>query len=348
MNKPKTMKHLILFILSVILPLSCRPKEIPNQPAPVVHVKVTEVGTQKMVFPVRSSGIVAPASEIKLSFKTGGIVNRIYADEGARVKKGTLLATLDMAEIDGQVTQARNGYEKSQRDLERAKNLYKDSVITLEQYQNAQTAYNVARASLDIARFNSLHSKIAAPEDGIILKRLVEAHELVGPGYPVFVYGTSGLHWKISTGLADRDFVRVSTGDSAHISFDVYPGEVFGAIVTQMAEAANPGTGTYQVDLNLEPVSRKLAAGFIAGIEIIPSKTDSYFGIPIESVVDAEGRKGFVFVVSDSGIVKRQEVEISGIFNNEASIIAGLKGGEKIATEGAAYLSDGDQVEIIK
>src|SRR5512133_1355664 len=169
-NKLITMKQIFALLLPVLL-IGCRHTEIKNQPATAIPVRVVGVAKEKIVFPVRSSGIVVPAKEIKLSFKTGGIVSNIYADDGARVKKGALLAVLNMAEIDGQVIQAQNGYEKAERDFTRAQNLYNDSVITLEQYQNAQTAYNVANATLNIARFNSMHSKIIAPEDGVILKR---------------------------------------------------------------------------------------------------------------------------------------------------------------------------------
>jgi multidrug efflux pump subunit AcrA (membrane-fusion protein) len=64
--------------------------------------------------------------------------------------------------------------------------------------------------------------------------------------------------------------------------------------------------------------------------------------------VDVEGRTGFVFAINDSGMVKKQKVDISGIYGNWAAITQGFSGGERIVTEGAAYLSDGDKIQIIK
>lgn len=342
------MKGVIIPAIFGLLLFSCRPSEPVQKSAKAPLVRVIDISREKVVFPVRASGIVVPAREIKLSFKTGGIVRSLYADEGNRVKKGMLLAELNMAEIDAQVIQARNGFEKAQRDFTRAQNLFNDSVITLEQFQNAQTASNIASAMLEAANFNSAYSRIMAPADGIILKRLVEEHEMVNPGYPVFVFGTTGAYWKIKAGLADRDYVRILPGDSANITFDAYPGEVFHATVSQVTEAANISTGTYEIELDLPAVSKKLASGFIANIEIIPSQSEAYYKIPVESVVEAEGRTGFVYKVDDSGKARKVKIEISGISGGWAAVKGDLNGSDVIATEGAAYLSDGDSVYIVK
>jgi RND family efflux transporter MFP subunit len=258
------------------------------------------------------------------------------------------MATLDMSEINAQVLQAENGFQKATRDLSRAKNLFADSVIALEQYQNAQTAFNVAQAVLDAARFNLQHSSIVSPDDGVILKRLAEAHEMISPGYPVFVLGTTGGHWKVKAGLSDRDYIRISTGDKAKIRFDAYPGKEFAGTVSQLTEAANMSTGTYELELDLDAVPDKLATGFIANVEILPSKADLYYKIPVESIVEAEDKTGYVFVVDDSSNVHKVKVEISGIYDSWAAVSTGLKGNETLATEGSAYLSDGDKVTVVK
>ena len=177
---------------------------------------------------------------LKLSFKTGGIVASVNVKEGDRVKKGDLLAALDLSEIKANVVQAQNGYEKALRDIERVENLYRDSVATLEQKQNATTALNVAKSTLEIARFNLAHSSITAPGDGIILKQLSRRNEMVAAGYPVFFFGSSGKQWKIKANLSDRDIVRVNPGDSAVVNFDAHPEVEFCAVVDQVGGIANP------------------------------------------------------------------------------------------------------------
>src|SRR4029079_18657756 len=123
------------------------------------------------------------------------------------VAKGQLLATLDLTEINAQVQQANQGVEKVQRDVKRVKNLYNDTVATLEQVQNANTQLKVAEESLRIARFNQQYAQIRATESGIILKKLMNEGELASAGSPVFQFnGTAGNDWVIRFGVSDKDW----------------------------------------------------------------------------------------------------------------------------------------------
>ena len=161
-------KIFILFISLIIISCNEKPVDEIKKPVPVRTQKVTLAAIS---LPIYRSGILAASSEARFSFKTGGIIQRIYVDEGGRVKKGELLATLNLLEITEQVKLAQSGYEKALRDFSRIDKLYRDSVATLEQRQDLKTAAEVAEAKLQIAEFNFRHSKIIAPSDGRILKR---------------------------------------------------------------------------------------------------------------------------------------------------------------------------------
>jgi len=313
-----------------------------------VRVRLVQVTTREISLPIRTGGIVTSSQEIRLSFKTGGIIGRMDSKEGQRVSEGYVMASLDLSEMEAQLNQARNGYEKASRDFTRVRNLYADSVATLEQMQNAETVMNVSKSTLDLVEFNLAHSMIRAPANGIILKRLAEPNEVVAPGYPVFLFGTEGKSWKIRTGLADRDFVRLRSGDSARVTLDAYPDDVFRAVVSQVSESANPMTGTYEVELDLVSGNRKLASGFMANLEMYPSQKRSCSLVPVGAIVQAEGQAGYIFVVGDSLIAHKREIKIEAILGAEAAI-TGIPGNvSAVVAGGAAYLKDGDKVEIAK
>ena len=121
--------------------------------------------------------------------------------------RGQLLARLNLTEIDAQVGQARNAFEKAERDFKRVSNLYRDSAATLEQFQNAQTGFQLAEQALQIAGFNQRYSSIYATESGRVLRKLMNEGELVGPGQPVYVINsTRPGDWVIRIGVADRDW----------------------------------------------------------------------------------------------------------------------------------------------
>ena len=341
-------KRYVVIAVLLLLCYACKQAIQEKPDAELVRVRIAAVRQEKMSLPVIASGLVVPEHEIKLSFKTGGIIAGIFVSEGSKVRKGEVLATLNLSEIEALVTQASNGFDKAKRDYERAKNLYSDSVVTLEQLQNAETAMNVSKALLETATFNLQYARITAPENGIILKKLAETDEVIGAGYPVLLFGSSGEGWKIKAGLNDRDFVRIAPGDSARVSMDAYPGLEFRAVVSRVSEAANPLTGTYEIELDLKHKGYKLATGFVANLEIFPGRKESYLNLPVQALVEADGNTGYVFTVSDSMKAKKVKVSIVGIYQSSVAVAENPDLTDSIVTEGAAYLSAGDPVIIVR
>lgn len=347
------MEHIIkplklMVVITVLLTVSCRNKTPQTTSAEPTAVRTIKVVQEEISIPVHSSGILVSSEEMKLSFKTGGIVAKIMVNEGDRVEKGTIIATLNLSEINAQVNLARNGYDKARRDHARVRNLYTDSVATLEQMQNASTSLSVAKSNLDIAEFNLSHSRITAPDNGVILKQFVKNNELVAPGYPVFLFGTSDKNWKVKTGLSDRDIVRINPGDSSSVTLDAWQGVKFPAVVDQVGGMSDPLTGTYEIELILSSKGYRLATGFIAGIEVFPSKKEEFITIPVQAIVEADGQSGYIYSVKKSGVVQKIKIEIITIIGSKAAISGNLNGVDEIVSEGAAYLRDGEVVRIVK
>lgn len=343
------MKKINLLSLFVILLLSaCRNNVPADTGAEITRVRVTPVFKREFSMPVHSSGILEPADEIRLSFKTGGIIERVIVSEGQKVKKGALLASLALVEINSAVTQARNGYEKALRDFNRAENLYRDSVATLEMRQNAATALEVSRSALEVAEFNLRHARITAPGDGIIMKQLARQNELIAAGYPVFLFGATGRRWKVKTGLTDRDIVRITPGDSAVVTFDAYPSVKFPAVAGETGAMADPYTGTYETELLVEAGDYNLVAGFIASVDIYPASKKMFTTVPVGSITEADGYQGYVYAVTDSGTVKKIKVNIEGMPGTTAAVTGIPENVSAVVSEGAAYLKDGMKVEVIR
>jgi multidrug efflux system membrane fusion protein len=312
-----------------------------------VKVKAVEITEKDIVFPVHSSGKLSAKTEQRLSFKTGGIINKIYVDEGQSVKKGHLLAELNLSEIKARVNLAEQGLGKAERDFKRARNLFEDSVATLEQLQNAETALEVAGSNLEIAKFNLKYSTITAPSDGRILKRLMEENEMTASGNPVFLFGSTNDKWVVRVSITDKDIINIANGDSALISFDVYQNTNFTAVVSEIGKAADPYTGTYEVELTVIPErNKKLISGFIAKVDIYPaSLRQKYLSVPIDALTDFNEISGYVYVIEDS-IAVRKKIEFVKILDSEVLISSGLQPGSRIITDGINYLSDSTKIEI--
>lgn len=320
---------------------------VEREGAAPVPVRVAPVTETEVSPPVVATGTLGPRDEIALSFKIAGVIERVEVDAGASVRAGRTLARLDLREIDAAVARARSAAEKAERDLARSRRLYADSVVTLSQLQDAETAAEVARANLEAAQFNRRYAVIEAPADGVILRRIAEPGEMVGPGAPVLVLGSRARGAVVRAGLADRDVVRVRRGDPAVVRFDALPGREFDGTVVEIAAAAEPGTGTYAVEVAV-PGAERLAAGLVGRVEIRPSGGARATLIPIEALLEADGDAATVFALSADGArAERRRVTVAFIAGERVAVSGGLDGVAAVLTEGAAYVDDGAAVRVL-
>jgi len=308
-------------------------------------VGVSQVEVNDITFPIHCAGKLSARSEVKLSFKTGGIISEIYVEEGEMVTKGTTMAQLNLSEIQATTNQANLALEKTERDLERIRNLYRDSVATREQYDNALTAYNLAANRARIARFNLQYSTITAPSSGQVLKRIAEEDEIIAAGHPVFFFAASENDWVLKVNLTDKEIVQVNLLDSALISFDAYPGTPFPAWVSEVGSFSDPYTGTYEVELTLQKPVEKLVSGFIGRADIIPSKRYRILTIPVDALLEANEMSGFVYVVENKKAV-RKRIEIAGIRGEKILVLQGLDSGATVISEGAAFVGPDSDIRI--
>jgi len=313
-----------------------------------VAIKLAPVQTVDYSLPVVSSGLISTETESKLSFKVGGIITKIYVKEGESVSQGQLLASLDLTEIDAQVAQAKNNLEKTQRDLERGKRLFKDSAATLEQIQNLTTAFNVAEEGYRIASFNRQFSTIRANTSGKVIRKFANEGELIGPGAPVLMVNSSAKNdWIVKIGLPDVDWVRVKKGDVAKITTDAYPGEILNGELNVINEGADAVSGLYQAEVRVKPGNKKLASGLFARVEIAPSAKRKLQTIPIEAIVEGQGKNAFVFVVNDDKkSVKKLPVVVAYLENKTAFISGGLDSINEVISAGSAFLTENSSVKI--
>ena len=315
-------------------------------PIPVTVVALSKTTTNAVI---RSSGKLATEEETLLSFKTGGVVNSVLVKEGDHVTKGQLLATLDLTEINTLVAQARFGYEKAQRDFKRVTNLYADSVATLEQLQNAQTSLSVAKEQLESAAFNRSFSEIHAQAPGYVLRKFVNAGRVVGVGDPILLTNaaTSG-QWILKIGVSDRQWSTIQLKDRATVALDAFPGRSFQATVCRKAEASDPATGAFTIELRLHDDGAKLATGMFGSATLQSQASLPSWNVPYEAVLDANGDEGFVFVTSDNKTAEKRAVTIGSFSGNHIQITGGLEDAAALILSGSAYLADQSPIKIIK
>jgi RND family efflux transporter MFP subunit len=318
-----------------------------NAATPVRVAAITDAGGAE----VSVTGVLGAKDEIPLGFKIGGVVARVLVDEGARVRAGQLLASLDLREIDASVARATVGAEKARRDAARVERLYHDSVATLVQLQDAQSARDAAEAELQGARVNREYAVIVAPSDGVVLRRSVNPGAQVAAGAQVALFSSAARGTVMRVGVADRDALRIREGDAATITFDAAPGRTFSGRVRQVGAAADPRTGTYAVETSVEGASG-LPTGLVGHVQIVTravrrdQSNEGVTMIPSAALVEGDGPRGTVFVLDGSGgRALLRHVTLVGVDGDQVRV-RGLAGTNRVITAGAAWLRDSARVEV--
>ena len=329
---------------------------------PALPVETVSVQWQEYARPLRISGVLENKSEQNLAFKINGLVRRVAVDEGQWVKAGQVLAALDLEEIDAQVAKAESVLANAERNLARFQSLQGLDALSVEQLQSAETQVDVARSDLTVARFNQRHAVIRAPADGRVLKRSVEANEMVSNGKPGFLFAARTSGWVLRAGVTDKDIVRLRLQDHAEVTFDAYPGEIFQAELSELAGRAD-ASQTFEIELRVSAKPEQpLLAGFVGHAVIMPAQTRPAVLLPVGAMVRTYNKQPAAQSAHQGA---RAEVEVFVVQNNDGEyqaqlrrlpllaldhdqlvITGGLQDGEQVVVAGASYLSHGRVVTL--
>jgi len=314
----------------------------------VIPVKTIRLSSADSIGLINATGLITTEDEAKYAFKTGGVIDHIYVKEGERFRKGQLLASLKLTEIESGVLQAQLNRDKTHRDYQRTLNLYKDSVATLEQLQNSKTALDVAQKQLDAVAFNKQYAFIYAEQDGFVATKIANEGEVVAGGSPVLAInvndGSKG--WVLKAGLSDKEWANVELGDKAEVVIDAYPSQKFRASVTKKALSSDPVSGSFEVELTLSLGKNLPAAGMYAKASIETNKVISQKWIPYSAMIEADGNKAFVFVPYHQTEVKKVPITVGTFDNQRVKVVSGLENVSEIIISNTAFLNEQSSITI--
>jgi RND family efflux transporter MFP subunit len=362
-------------LLACMISQGCGHGEAPAHPA--IPVRVSPAGTlEESGGGLRYSANIEALTQVSLSFKSGGYVDRITERKGAdgrtrvlqvgdHVVRGEILAHVRESEYServnsakAQVDQAQASYEKAKLDFDRATNLFKSDSYTKAQLDAAKAtidssaaAVESARASWQQARTALADCSIQSPLTGWVLSRNIEIGTLVGTGTQALVIADTDLV-KAVFGVPDTKVSSVKLGAPQTITTTSLPDEFHGRI-TSVSPSADPKSRVFSVEVTIPNSDDRLKPGMIATLALGAGKQEPPTTVvPLSAVVrSTQHTDGFsVFVVTDQGgkiIVRERAVEIGDTQGNLISVIKGLTPGEPVVITGATLVKDGEEIRVI-
>lgn len=296
--------------------------------------------------------LVVARERAEVASRLMGYISNIAVAEGQGVARGQRLFTVDPLDVQGQVEQARAGlsqaesaYADAKADYDRFSNLFKEEVVSRQQFDKAKLQLDVAaarlaqaKAGLGTASGQMRYATVTAPIAGVVTRKLANAGDLAAPGKPVLVVEDPS-RLQVETQVPEEVLSQLKPGLPVPVEIDGVAGQVEGK-VANISPAADPVSHTFLVKLDV--AAKGLRSGTFARA-LFPSGERKTLAVPAGALVNRAGIDG-VFVLDKDGIAQfrmvRRGAEVAGL----VEIQAGLSAGERVVVEGADKLESGDKV----
>lgn len=323
-----------------------------TKPAPAATrsapVTLHRVGDDRAASATTAAGTVRLRRETPLAFISDGRIRSITVREGDRVGAGQLLATLDRTAIDAQVQAAGTRLRQADAELNRQRRLNAQGWVAKARVESAEAAAEAARAELSGARFTQRFATITAPTAGVILTRSAEPGQTLQAGTPVLVLGEFASGFVLRVPLPASRVAGLSRGQLANVTFRDGAAPPMAGRIIEIAGRADPGTGTFQVELAL-PADPALRSGLIADVNLPETAAAGRIAIPATALFGARADEGFVWVVDPkTRKVSPRMVQIGRVTPDGVELLSGLARGEQIVAAGVDRLTEGTVVKPVQ
>lgn len=305
-----------------------------------------------------ASAYLVSRNRSTIGAKVAGRLEKIFVEEGSRVKTGELLAELDSKDYQARRNEARANLADAKRELERQKNLLTSGAGTQQKVDEQQTRLEVFAAQLDLAEVNLENTKVYAPFDGVILQKQAEIGEMVSPGVvsgavssgAIALLGSDEI--EAEADVNESNLAKISVGQEAEIVLDAFPDKRLRGRVRLIEPKADRQKAVVQArisildkDESLRPDMGAKATFLAPGKSAAAAKSEEAFVlVPSEAVIPSDGGKA-VFVI-ESEMVRLQKIETGATQGSQIAVRKGLAGGEIVILAPAAEIRDGSRVRV--
>jgi multidrug efflux system membrane fusion protein len=333
-----------------------------RQVSRVVPVEVGKAERKKVPVRVDALGSVTPIASVAIKARVDTTIMAVHFRDGAEVKKGDLLFTLDgraieaqIAQTEGTVARDRAQLAGAERDVARYTDLVAKAATPTVNLDNAKTQAEVYRAAiksdqglLDNLKVQLSYCTIRAPIDGRISAAAVKVGNFVRQAdtaamatinqmAPVYVSFT--VPQKVLPEIRQALAAETATIEA------IVPGDQKRAPgqVTMIENTIDAATGMATIRATMPNKDEVLWPGTLVSAELTLREEEAV-AVPT-AAVQVSQTGNFVFVI-DNGVAKVQLVKVERAVGGETIISSGLSGGETVVTDGQLLLSNGSRVNV--
>jgi len=229
--------------------------------------------------------------------------------------------------------------------------LFRQQVISKQEYDNAQTRLDVTLRELERARSQLALSKeklaktvVRSPIAGEVKQKLVSAGDFVGAGKPL-VRVVDAKTVKLIFSVPEKDISRVRKGQDVGFQVDAYPGRDYAGTVHAVLPSLDERSRMLEVQALASNASGELKPGMFAKVKVYVGEERPVVVVPITSVL-YEGTRTRVFV-AESGVARVREVRLGAKYGELVEVVSGVEEGETLIVVGQNAAADGVKIRVV-
>ncbi len=350
---------------------ACKKKEVKAPPEKMINIQVQPAEKRSLRPFIETIGSLNPYEEVIVSAEVDGILKDVKVDEGSAVSKGTLLASIDETDYSLEVKraeaalrQAESTLSNIQLEYKRKEPLYKEELVTKQQFDDVSTRLSLAEADVDRAKAslslaNQRLSKtgIISPLSGVVKEKKVEKGNYVKNGTPLFtIIQTNPL--KLNFTVTEKDVGRLKVGLDVLVTVDALPGNEFKGKVSIIYPSLEEKTRTLQIEAQIPNPKGLLKPGLFAHIMLYTGSERDTVIVPVTALL-YEADKIKIFII-EGDRAKERPVRIGQKYKLQSKvggqepavrefteIAEGVKEAEMVVTVGQQNLFENAKVNIV-
>jgi len=326
----------------------------PSHPQARVVEVITLIPASEYAVEQRFLGRLEARRTSQLGFELPGTVESVAVEEGDSVDQNDTLATLDDARLQARKNELQAVYHEAhaaeilaEADFERTRQLVRDDVATpaeldaaIQERDAANATVRRIQAQLESVEVDLGETRLLAPFDGIIQRRLIDEGAVVSAGQPVLEALESGHH-EVRAGFSPEAAASLAIGEviQAYRERD----QPIEATLLRKLPVRNDQTRT--VDLIFSLSADDLLPGDLLELPIMRHEQSRGFWLPISALTESERGLWACYVVNkatdQNPTLELRQVEILHQTAERAFVRGALKPGDQVVADGLQKLTPG-------
>ena len=319
-----------------------------------IPVKSITIELSEIYSDQRFTGKVIADDRTVISTKIIGQVERVYVNEGDKVRKGELLAKIRSSDLvakkrttESAIRSAQLNVKNAERDLQRIQSLKEKGSATTKELEGVMLAKEAAEAALMEAKHNQAeindylgYANLRSPINGFVAERMINPGSMAAPGTPV-VSIESFSELKIEVNVPEFEISKFQIGDVVNVDIDFSDVNTLAGKVDRVIPSSS--SGQFKVIVSLDDNSDIVKPGMFARVNLLKDKENVL--LIDRSILIERGQLRGVYTINQQQEAMLRWIQLGRDYGEKVEVLAGLAEGEELIVSSDLKLSDGDKVK---